>query len=156
DHVAASLVLDEAWVLGASYTLSYENGVGITHTPEVDATLLPDLHWAATLSADGTPPADSQFPACRIVLGVRVCTPVVWLLWSVGGTALASYASTGSSNFEWGADASYGLHNYNLKYTIEAGLLVGRQATDELWQHRMGLGVNGQVFRRVDIDLRGA
>src|SRR4051794_7002283 len=62
NHLAGAFTVDNQWLLGGSYTFSLTQGVGITHTPSLDATFLPDDHISASVAVDGTPPTETQLP----------------------------------------------------------------------------------------------
>src|SRR5689334_11566646 len=156
NHLAASLALGEQWLLGGSYTFSLTQGVGISHTPELDATFLVNDHIALTVAVDGTPPTVTYFPICMNTRLGAVCAPVGERLWSAGGMALFTYDSGGKNNFEWSVDGGYSPHAYELRYQVVSGLLAGRSVTENLQQHRFSAGATGHLFQVVDVDLRGA
>jgi hypothetical protein len=156
NHLAAGLGLGNQWLLEGSYTFSQTRTVGTTHTVEADGTFIPDEHWVLTFGADGSPPARTFVPHCVNTARGPVCVPVMETLWQVGGSALVSYDSSGQSSFEWGLDAGYSPHRFDLRYTAVTGARAGQSVTEDLWQHRLALGGVAHLFQVVDVDLRGA
>jgi hypothetical protein len=156
NHLSAGIGIGDSWLLEGAYTFSATQGIGLTHTVELDATFIPDQHWALTLAADGSPPNQVLFPFCLTTVRGSLCVPVAEQLWQVGGSTLASYESGGESRFEWGADLGYSPHRYELRYTSVVGVRAGQSISEELWQHRFALGGVMHLFQVVDVDLRGA